>query len=182
VTQTLPDGDVTFYASDAGADGSYAVLGTQAGDFTLVAEDPATGLQREVSGRLEAPGELLAIARGRHVATAISRCSGCHQRDFGGQVFIDVPLVVFLYAANRRADAASAVISDLDWERAIRHSVKPDGSVELLMPSQELQLLNDPDTGALIAYLKTLPPVDREPMKNRVGPVAARSTPRVTWR
>jgi len=119
------------------------------------------------------PTDSLAIARGRHVATAISRCSGCHQSDFGGQVFIDVPPVAFLYAANltRGRGGIGGQLTDLDWERAIRHGVKPDGSVLLFMPSQEFQLLNDHDTAALIAYLKTLPPVDREPMKNRVGPI-----------
>jgi hypothetical protein len=49
---------------------------------------------------LAIPTDSLTIARGRHGATAISRCSGCHQRDFGGQVFIDIPPVAFLYAAN----------------------------------------------------------------------------------
>jgi cytochrome c553 len=119
------------------------------------------------------PTDSLAIARGRHVATAISRCSGCHQSDFGGQVFIDVPPVAFLYAANltRGRGGIGGRLTDFDWERAIRHGVKPDGSVLLFMPSQEFQLLNDHDTAALIAYLKTLPPVDREPMKNRVGPI-----------
>ena len=122
---------------------------------------------------LAIPTDSLTIARGRHVATAISRCSGCHQRDLGGQVFIDVPPVAFLYAANltRRRGGGGGRLTDLDWERAIRHGVKPDGSVLLFMPSQEFQMLNDEDTAALIAYLKTLPPVDREPLKNRVGPV-----------
>lgn len=122
---------------------------------------------------LAIPTDSLAIARGRHVATAISRCSGCHQRDFGGQVFIDIPPVAFLYAANltRGRGGVGGQLTDLDWERAIRHGLKPDGSVLLFMPSQEFQMLTDQDAAALIAYLKTLPPVDREPMKNRVGPV-----------
>ena len=122
---------------------------------------------------LAMPTDSLTIARGRHVATAISRCTGCHERDFGGQVFIDVPPVAFLYAGNltRGRGGIGGQYTDLDWERAIRHGVKPDGSVELFMPSQEFQLLNDQDTAALIAYLKTLPPVDREPIRNRVGPV-----------
>lgn len=122
---------------------------------------------------LAIPTDSLSIARGRHVATAISRCSGCHQRDFGGQVFIDIPPVAFLYAANltRGRGGVGGQLTDLDWERAIRHGVKPDGSVLLLMPSQEFLMLSDQDAAALIAYLKTLPAVDREPMRNRVGPV-----------
>jgi cytochrome c553 len=122
---------------------------------------------------LAIPTDSLAIARGRHVATAISRCTGCHGRDFGGQVFIDAPPFAFLYAANltRGRGGIGGQLTDLDWERAIRHGVKPDGSVLLFMPSREFQMLNDQDAAALIAYLKTLPPVNREPLKNRVGPI-----------
>jgi len=122
---------------------------------------------------LTIPTDSAAIARGQHVATAIARCTGCHRPDFGGQVFIDVPPVAFLYAANltRGRGGVGGQLTDLDWERAIRHGLKPDGSVLLFMPSQEFQALTDQDAAALIAYLKTLPPVDREPMKNRVGPI-----------
>ena len=44
-------------------------------------------------------------------------------------------------------------------ERAIRHGVAPDGPKLLFMPSQEFQHFNDDDLGALIAYLKSVPPV-----------------------
>src|SRR5262245_35173886 len=127
-----------------------------------------------VSGHaLTIPTDPAAIARGQHVATAIARCTGCHRPDFGGQVFFDIPPVAFLYASNltRGRGGVGGQLSDLDWERAIRHGLKPDGSVLLFMPSQEFQALTDQDAAALIAYLKTLPPVDREPMKNRVGPI-----------
>jgi hypothetical protein len=90
---------------------------------------------------LAIPTDSLTIARGRHGATAISRCSGCHQRDFGGQVFIEIPPVAFLYATNltRGRGGIGGQLTDVDWERAIRHGVKPDGSVLLFMPSQEFQ-------------------------------------------
>jgi cytochrome c553 len=119
------------------------------------------------------PTDSVAIARGRHVAVAISRCTSCHGADYGGQVFIDIPPVAFLYAANLTSGRGGVAggLSDLDWERAIRHGVKPDGSPLLFMPAEEFTRLNDEDTAALIGFLKTLPPVDREPMPNRVGPV-----------
>jgi cytochrome c553 len=122
---------------------------------------------------LTIPTDTLSIARGQHVATAIARCSGCHRPDFRGGVFIDIPPVAFLYAANltRGRGGVGGQLTDLDWERAIRHGLKPDGSVLLFMPSQEFTMLTDQDAADLIAFLKTLPPVDREPMPNRVGPV-----------
>ncbi len=119
------------------------------------------------------PADSLALLRGEHVATALSKCVDCHGADLGGRQFIDVPPVARLYAANltRGAGGVGGVLSDLDWERAIRHGVKPDGSALLFMPSLEFQHLSDDDVGALIAYLKSRPPVDREPAKNSVGPI-----------
>ncbi len=119
------------------------------------------------------PADSLALLRGEHVATALSKCVDCHGADLGGRQFIDVPPVARLYAANltRGAGGVGGVLSDLDWERAIRHGVKPDGSALLFMPSLEFQHLSDDDVGALIAYLKSRSPVDREPAKNSVGPI-----------
>jgi mono/diheme cytochrome c family protein len=123
--------------------------------------------------QLTIPTDTLALARGRRVATTMSKCVDCHGQDFGGRLFIDAPPVARLYTANltRGKGGVGGQLSDLDWERAIRHGVKPDGSVLLFMPAEDYQAINDEDTGALIAYLKTLPPVDREPGKNSVGPI-----------
>jgi len=122
---------------------------------------------------LTIPTDSLALERGRRLATTISKCSDCHKADFGGGVFIDAPPMARLYSANltRGKGGIGGQLSDLGWERAIRHGVKPDGSVLLFMPSQEFEHINDEDTAALIAYLKTLPPVDREVGTNSVGPI-----------
>jgi cytochrome c553 len=78
-----------------------------------------------------------------------------------------------LYASNltRGKGGVGGTYTDLDWERAIRHGVRPDGTSLLFMPSLEYQFLNDDDLGALIAYLRSLPPVDRERKPNSVGPI-----------
>ena len=120
------------------------------------------------------PTDSLALARGRHMAVAISKCGDCHGADFGGAQFIDEPPVARLYATNltRGKGGIGATYSDLDWERAIRHAVRPNGDGLLFMPSLEFQWLTDEDLAALIAYLKSVPPVDREATPNRVGPIA----------
>ena len=119
------------------------------------------------------PTDSLALARGQHIATAISKCAECHTPDFGGGQFIDAPPVARLWAANltRGKGGIGGQLSDLEWERAIRHAVKPDGSPLLFMPAIEFQHLSDEDVAALIAYLKSVPPVDREPKANSVGPI-----------
>jgi cytochrome c553 len=44
----------------------------------------------------------------------------------------------------------------------LRYGVKPNGKPAMVMPSQNISRLSDEDLGALIAYLKTLPPINRE--------------------
>jgi cytochrome c553 len=119
------------------------------------------------------PTDSLALQRGQHIAFAISKCADCHRTDFGGGQFIDEAPVARLYAPNltRGKGGVGATYSDLDWERAIRHAVRPNGDGLLFMPSLEFQFLSDDDVGALIAYLKALPPVDRESVPNRIGPI-----------
>ena len=52
--------------------------------------------------------------------------------------------------------------SDADWVRSIRYGVRPDGRGIIFMPSDYFNRISDADLGAMIAYLKSLPPVDNE--------------------
>ena len=61
---------------------------------------------------------------------------------------------------------------DEDWVRAIRHGVGHDGRSLFLMPSVVFQNLSAADVGAIIAYVKSVPPVDRELPPLSLGPVA----------
>ena len=65
-----------------------------------------------------------------------------------------------------------ATFTDADWVRAIRHGVGPDGRGLFIMPSEEYSVFSDDDLGALIAYLKTVPAVDRERPATALGPVS----------
>ena len=61
--------------------------------------------------------------------------------------------------------------SDADWIRALKHGLRRDGSPLVVMPSQWFSELTASDMAAMIAYLKTVPPVDRELPSLRVGPM-----------
>jgi mono/diheme cytochrome c family protein len=112
------------------------------------------------------------IARGQHIA-AIRGCVDCHTGNLAGGTFIDVPLLGTVYAANltRGKNGAASFFTDADWDRAIRHGVKPDGKPLLVMPAQEYSALSDEDLAAVVAYLRSVPPVDTPPRENRVGPL-----------
>lgn len=100
------------------------------------------------------------VARGAHLAQ-IHVCQECHGSRLEGQVFLDIP--PFLVVASNLTPGEGGVgrtYTDADWDRTIRHGVKPDGKSVLIMPSKLFHNLSDEDAAALIAYLKKLPPVD----------------------
>ena len=108
------------------------------------------------------PKDQASIARGEHIAT-IRMCRYCHTEALSGD-FETVPGLITLSFPNLTAGAGGvgATNTDEDWVRAIRHGVGHDGRGLLLMPARVFYYLSDEDLGALIAYLKSLPPVDNE--------------------
>lgn len=119
------------------------------------------------------PDDPAALARGRHLAQTRG-CNECHGADFGGARVIEDGAMGRVYGPNLTRGRGSRVAAwtDADWVRAIRHGVAPDGAALFLMPAEEYQHLADDDLGALIAFLKSVPPVDRERVKIELGPVA----------
>ena len=113
-----------------------------------------------------------AIARGQHAAR-IRGCTDCHGGDYGGGVFLDDPAMGRLIATNLTTGEGGIGrdYSDADWVRAIRHGVGPEGRALLFMPSYEYYPMGDADLGSMIAYLKSLPPVDRQLPASKVGPL-----------
>jgi mono/diheme cytochrome c family protein len=61
--------------------------------------------------------------------------------------------------------------TDEDWIRAIRHGIGTDGKSLFVMPSSALGFLSDEDMGAIIAYLKSVTPVDNQLPETRLGPM-----------
>lgn len=121
-----------------------------------------------------APSDSMSVARGEHVTRALAKCGDCHGADYGGTTIISEAAIGRISAPNITAGRGGVVLgwTDADFERAIRHGVSKDGRRLLIMPSHEYQLLSDEDVGLIIAYLRTVAPVDRELPANTVGPVA----------
>ena len=113
------------------------------------------------------------IARGRHLATAVSKCAECHGADLGGKMFIDGMPMGVLIASNLTAGKGGVLprYNDAQLDAAIRHGVRSDKRGLLIMPSEEFQHLSDEDAAAIIAYIRSIPPVDRELAASKVGPL-----------
>lgn len=111
---------------------------------------------------LAIPSDSASIAHGAYVA-ATNGCTDCHGENLAGKVFLDAPpFRVVASNLTRGAGGIGGTYSDADWDRTIRHGVRPDGRPVIVMPSAAFHRLSDRDAAALIAYLKTVPAVDNE--------------------
>jgi mono/diheme cytochrome c family protein len=117
------------------------------------------------------PADQASIARGQHIAT-IRMCGHCHVETLSGQSET-VPGLITLSVPNLTSGKGGVgnINTDEDWVRAIRHGVGHDGRGLVLMPAKVFYYLSDDDLGALIAYLKSLPPVDNEMPPTDLGPL-----------
>lgn len=86
-------------------------------------------------------------------------CSECHGADGAGREFINDGKGMRVAAPNITPAAGSAVTGyrPEDWDRVIRHGVKPSGKPLLVMPSEDFNRLTDDDLAAIVAYVRTLP-------------------------
>ncbi|HJT96685.1 MAG TPA: c-type cytochrome [Rhodanobacteraceae bacterium] len=121
---------------------------------------------------LALPDDADALARGEHLAVTRG-CTDCHAKDFGGRTVMESPPIGRMSGPNltHGKGGLSPGFSDRDFERAIRHGLKPDGRALLFMPTRDFAGLSNADTAALIAYLEKQPPVDRENAPSYIGPI-----------
>jgi mono/diheme cytochrome c family protein len=118
------------------------------------------------------PAEASEIAEGGRLLE-IFHCTDCHGDDLGGGTMVDAPLVGRLAASNLTTGEGGigGSYDPTDWERAIRHGVRPDGRALLVMPSEDFGELSNQDLGRMVAFLRSLPPVDRALPSRRLGPM-----------
>jgi mono/diheme cytochrome c family protein len=118
------------------------------------------------------PGSEAAISRGEHIATT-RYCGHCHGDNLAGGYLLDESVLAVIPAPNLTAGVGGvgAANDDQDWIRAIRHGVGRDRRGLIGMPSRVWHMMSDEDLGVLIAYLKTLPPVDNDLPERSIGPL-----------
>jgi mono/diheme cytochrome c family protein len=117
---------------------------------------------------LAVPQDSAALSRGRYLF-ASRGCAECHGADGAGKVFIDDG-GLFVKAPNISTGTGSVVAAYqvVDWERTLRHGIKPDGRPLLIMPSEDYSRWTDADLGAVVAYVRSLPPAAGGPAEFRL--------------
>jgi mono/diheme cytochrome c family protein len=110
-----------------------------------------------------APNDSASIANGQRLA--FMHCAGCHGDNFGGMDIINNDDIGKVSGANITSGKGGKVANykDADWVRSVRHGVDPSGRPLFVMPSKEFYHLNDDDLGDIVAYLRTVPPVNNDP-------------------
>jgi cytochrome c553 len=114
------------------------------------------------------------LARGKHLVTAVSACVGCHGDNLGGKPMIDSPVFAVVSASNLTSGRGGVApkYTDALFERAIRHGINAEGRSVAIMPSGHYNNLSDEDVKAIIAYIRSVPPVDNELKAFSGGPIA----------
>jgi mono/diheme cytochrome c family protein len=134
------------------------------------------------------PTDLASIERGKHIFQ-FRGCEACHSEGgyvdvsesgqpldshlnlpsqdvphLEGNIYLDDPAIGKVVASNLTSGKGGVAgnYTDWGWARAIRHGIRADGTPLLFMPSIEFYFLSDEDLGAVIAYIKSAPPVEHE--------------------
>jgi mono/diheme cytochrome c family protein len=96
-------------------------------------------------------------------------CLSCHGEGLKGQLMFDAPGVARVFAPNLTQVAAQA--SDQQLAAGIRQGIGHDGRGLFIMPSAMFSRLDDRQTAALVAWIRTLPKAEGQAKGLSAGPI-----------
>ena len=119
------------------------------------------------------PTDAVSIEYGRHIATTWGACTACHGDQLEGQIFIDDAMMGRITTPNLTTGEGGlgSFSTDEDWIRAIRHGIKRSKRSNVFMFGS-LHRLSDEELGAVIAWARSLPPVDNVVPDISLGPMS----------
>ena len=111
------------------------------------------------------PDDAGTIARGDYLVHNVAACIECHGDNLEGDAaWIDDGVLGKIGTPNLTSGegGVGAEYTDVDWVRSIRHGVNPDGQGLLIMPSIDYHKFTEADLASVIAYIKSLEPVNND--------------------
>jgi mono/diheme cytochrome c family protein len=113
---------------------------------------------------LPIPDDEISLEEGKRIFR-YRGCEACHGEQLQGVVYLDNPAIGLVVTPNLTGGkgGVGSQRTNEDLIRAIKHGLRPDGTPLLFMPSTEFYYLSDEDLGKVLAYIRSLPPVDNEP-------------------
>jgi mono/diheme cytochrome c family protein len=120
------------------------------------------------------PTDAASIEFGKHRAEVL--CQGCHGVDLSGEEkWFDGGPLGTIDSANLTSGEGGfgrEATSDEDYVKAIRHGIDPEGKPIFMLAVVSTSYLSDEDLGAIIAYIKSVPPVDHVTHGQNFTPLA----------
>jgi mono/diheme cytochrome c family protein len=114
---------------------------------------------------IQIPTDAESVAKGQYLVEHFMLCADCHGPDLGGsELFNPENGPGMLWAPNLTSGngGIGGTYTDADWLRTLRHGIRPNGENLIIMPAEFYTRVDAGEIADVIAYLKTLPPVDRE--------------------
>ena len=98
-------------------------------------------------------------------------CEACHGEQLQGLVYLDNPAIGQVITPNLTTGEGGlgSQRTDEDLLRSIRHGVRPDGTPLLFMPSTEFYFLSDKDIERVIAYIRSVSPVNNKMQASKLS-------------
>ncbi|MFO1270337.1 MAG: cytochrome c [Rubrivivax sp.] len=129
------------------------------GAGTLLAEQRMNRKVEIAPTALVLKADAATLERGRYLYTSRG-CADCHGEDGAGRTFIDDGKGLKVAGPNISPGPGSVVAAyrAQDWDRTLRHGVKPDGRPLMIMPAEDYNRLTDSDVAAIASYVKQLAP------------------------
>jgi cytochrome c553 len=138
---------------------------------TAAAADPSAAPADPLAGvDLQAIAQERAVARATALVNGRVPCGECHGADGAGTLVADAMPVWKWHAPNITRGGVTKDYQPADWDRAIRHGVKRDGTTST-MPSIDFIGLSDQEVSDLAAYYWSLPPIDTPQAAIQIGPL-----------
>ncbi len=122
---------------------------------------------------LTIPTDAASIAHGQHIAETL--CEGCHGTDLSGinNWFAAGPLGTVDSANLTSGDGGvGQTFTDEDFVRAIRHGIDPKGKPTFMPAVVSTSHMSDEDLADVIAFIKSVPPVDHVTYGKQFTPLA----------
>lgn len=133
------------------------------------AEVTSLGLTPEAASQLALQR---AVERGKHLVTARYPCTACHGQNFGGGTMVDAFPIGTLLGPNLTSGTGgvTAQLTPTQWDHIVRHGILHDGKAAV-MPSEDFLEMSDQELSDIVAYIKSVPPVNNTVPKPAFGPL-----------
>lgn len=111
------------------------------------------------------------VELGKRLYTVRNGCIECHGADLSGAKIMENGAMGSIFGSNISPFKLKDW-SDEEIARAIRYGIHKSGRSLVFMPSFDFEAISMGDTAALVAYIRSVPAVEKESHTNTFGPIA----------